>query len=106
MEKTIKLLNDIKSECNQNILYYQDNRTISIQHSINYISGKIDGSSWLCKLIEDLLNLEVLVAIEFINKITSKKEKLANLNICEYSMGLYDQLDEIQRKVNDRINTI
>ena len=55
MEKSIKLLNYIILECNGLILYYQDNRSVSVNHTINYICGRIDGSVWINNLVDQCL---------------------------------------------------
>ena len=104
MEKSISLLNTIKSECHGNISYYQDNRSICSNYSTKYICGRIDGSIWINELIETYLEYELITLLDFISNINTQKSSLVSVNNDAYNQGLYDQLEEMEIRIYDRIS--
>ena len=102
----MKILNDISSECYGNISYYEDNRSISLKHTTKYICGRIDGLIWLNKLIANFLNNKIIILLDLISNISSQKLTLLDIPSDDYNQGIYDQLDEMERKIYDRINNI
>ena len=105
MEKSINLLNSFRSQCHSEILYYQDNRSVAFNHSYKYICGRIDGSIWLNRLIDKFLKYEIIIFLDLTNNIISKKLTLLDMS-SDYNQGLYDQLDEMEKRIDDRINCI
>ena len=103
MEKSISLLNNIRSQCYSEILYYQDNRSVSKIYSIRYISGRIDASIWINELIEEFLRFEMIKLQDFLKYICDKK-LLINIINNDYNQGLYDQIEEMEKKIDARIN--
>ena len=100
----MKILNDISTQCNANILYYQDNRSICKVNSIEYISGRIDASIWINDLIDTFLKYENIIIAKFIDLLSTEKSNLVALNNDDYNQGLHDQLLEMEIKINDRIS--
>ena len=96
-------LNSIKSQCYQNIEYYQDNRTIAYNYSTQYICGRIDGSVWISELMASYLDLDIVLCLEILNLIAIKKLDIQAIDN-DYKRGLYDQLVEMEIKINDRVN--
>ena len=104
MEKIISLLNNISLECHGNISYYQDNRSVAFKYSTKYICGRIDGSVWINKLIDRYLKYELIILLDFIGNINTQKSSLVSINNDDYNQGLYDQLEEMEIRIYDRIS--
>lgn len=102
MEKSIKILEDISSECLNYTSYYKYNR--SIISSEKYRDGRVDASNWINELVYFYIKKEKNFLKEFIDHISNQKQKIVVLNDGDYKNGLFDQLNEIERKINDRIN--
>ena len=102
MKNLINILNTIHCECYSSIMYYQDNRSVYKNNTTQYICGRIDGSLWITNIIENHIDYNIMITSDFIDKINYKKLNMA-INNCDYNQGLYDQLEEIEDKINDRI---
>ena len=100
--KNLTNISPIYNECCSSMMYYQDNRSVYKNNTIQYICGRIDGSLWITDIIENHIDYKIMLTSDFINKINYKKSNLG-INNCDYNQGLYDQLEEIEDKINDRI---
>lgn len=102
MEKSINILETISNECHEYTTYYKYNR--SVDASEKYRSGRIDAADWINELIYFFIQKEKGFLVEFHQHLQQQKDKISILNDGDYKKGLFDQLNEIERKINDRVN--
>lgn len=101
MKKSLQILEEISSKCNSHTIIYKFNK--DIQASEKYRTGRISASTWLNDLIYYYINKEKSFINEFKGHIQEQKRKLDILNDGEYKEGIYDQLNEIESMINDRV---
>ncbi|MEA3288946.1 MAG: hypothetical protein U9Q04_02095 [Campylobacterota bacterium] len=101
MEKSIKIFENISSECYDYVTYYKFNR--SIDASEKYRDGRIDASNWLNELIYYYIQKEKNFIYEFDTHIKQQKDKISILKDGDYKKGLYDQLNEIENKIENML---
>ena len=104
MKNLINIFNSIYTECCSSMIYYQDNRSVYKNNTIEYICGRIDGSLWITNIIENYDDHKIIIASDFITRINDKILNLA-VNNDDYNQGLYDQLKEMELKIHDRISS-
>lgn len=101
MEKSIKILEDLSSDCMQEKTRYQFSKML--QESEKYKKGRIDALNWINDIIYHFIQKEKNFLSEFKQHIQDQKDIIANINDGDYKDALYDQLNEIEVKLNERI---
>ena len=101
MEKSIQILEEISKECFSYTTYYKFNR--SIEATEKYRDGRIDASNWINELIFYYIQKEKNFLLEFKEHIQTQKDKISFLNNGDYKNGLYEQLNEIEIKIDKKI---
>jgi len=101
MKKSLQILEEISSKCSSHTTIYKFNKDIPV--SEKYREGRITASTWLNDLIYYYISKERSFINEFQGHIQEQKIKLDMLNEGEYKKGIYDQLNEIENMVNDRV---
>ena len=101
MEKSIKILEDLSSDCMQEKTRYQFSKML--QESEKYKKGRIDALNWINDIIYHFIQKEKNFLSEFKQHIQDQKDIIVNINDGDYKNALYDQLNEIEVKLNDRI---
>ena len=104
MEQSMKILKEISILCYSDIYYYNDNRSVCANNSTSYITGRIDASVWINNLVDTFLKHENIIIAKFIDLLSIKKLNIVAINNDDYNQGLYDQLEEMEIKINDRIS--
>ena len=74
-----------------------------LQESEKYKKGRIDALTWNNDIIYYFMQKENSFLNEFKQHIQDQKDIIANINDGEYKDALYDQLNEIEVKLNERI---
>lgn len=103
MEKSIDILNKIHDNLINKKTYYQFNK-IDESLSLKYRKGRISASNWLADLIFMFIQKERNFLSEFNEYIRQQKESLSLLKDGDYKKGLLDELDEVEKIINDKIN--
>ncbi|BFU79005.1 hypothetical protein ALC152_22200 [Arcobacter sp. 15-2] len=101
MEKSIKILEDLSNDCVQEKTRYQFSKMI--QESEKYKKGRIDALTWINDIIYYFMQKEKNFLSEFKQHIQDQKDIIARINDGDYKNALYDQLNEIEVRLNDRI---
>ena len=101
MEKSIKILEDLSSDCMQEKTRYQFSKML--QESEKYKKGRIDALNWINDIIYHFIQKEKNFLDEFKQHIQDQKDIIVNINDGDYKNALYDQLNEIEVKLNDKI---
>ena len=100
MEKAIKILEDLSSECISERTRYQFSKMI--EQSEKYKKGRIDALTWVNEIIFYFIQKEKNFIGEFKLHIKDQKDILSVIRDGDYKKALYDQLNEIEVKLNDR----
>jgi len=101
MEKSIKILEDLSSDCVQEKTRYMYSNML--KQSEKYKKGRVDALNWINDIIYYYIQKEKNFVIEFKQHIQDQKDIIANIKDGDYKNALYDQLNEIEVKLNDRI---
>lgn len=101
MEKSIKILEDLSSDCIHERTQYQFSKMIT--KSNKYKKGRIDALTWINDMIFHFIQKEKNFIDEFKLHIKDQKDILYIIKDGDYKKALYDQLNEIEVKLNDRI---
>lgn len=101
MEKSIKILEDLSSDCVQEKTRYQFSKMI--HKSDKYKKGRVDALTWINDIIYHFIQKEKNFLNEFKQHIEDQKDIIANINDGDYKNALYDQLKDIEDKLDDRI---
>ena len=101
MEKLIKILEDLSSDCVHEITRYQFSKMI--EESDKYKKGRIDALRWINDIIYHFIQKEKNFLNEFKQHIQDQKDIIVNINDGDYKNALYDQLNDIEVKLHDRI---
>ncbi len=100
MEKSTKILEDISSQCIAEKSSYEFSKTMT--KSDKYRKGRIDALNWINDIIYHFIKKEKNFMIEFIQHINNQKDIISNIKDGDYKDAIYDQLHEIEVKINDR----
>ncbi len=100
MEKSIKILEDLSRQCVAESSSYKFSKTMTA--SDKYRKGRIDALNWINDIIFHFIQKEKNFMIEFKQHINDQKDIIANIKDGDYKNALYDQLNEIEVKINDR----
>ena len=102
MEKSIKILEDLSSHCSSEQTRYKFSK--QMMASDKYRKGRIDALNWVNDIIFHFIQKEKNFISEFKQHIKDQKDIISNINDGDYKKAIYDQLNEIEVKINDRIN--
>ncbi len=102
MEKSIKILEDLSSDCINEQTQYEFSKMIT--KSDKYKKGRIDALKWVNDIIFYFIQKEKNFISEFKLHIKDQKDILSVIRDGDYKNALYDQLNEIEVKLNDRIS--
>jgi len=102
MDKSIKILEDISKNCSSEITRYKFSKHMS--QSDKYRKGRVDALNWINDIIFHFIQKEKNFMIEFIQHINDQKDIISNIKDGDYKQALYEQLHEIEVKINDRTN--
>lgn len=100
MEKSIKILEDLSSQCVAESSSYKFSKTMKA--SDKYRKGRIDALNWINDIIYHFIQKEKNFIPEFIQHIKDQKNIIHNIKDGDYKNALYDQLHEIEVKINDK----
>ena len=101
MEKSIKILEDLSNHCSSEQTRYKFSKHI-IQ-SDKYRKGRVDALNWINDIIFHFIQKEKNFLSEFKQHIKDQKDIISNVNDGDYKNAIFDQLNEIELKINDRI---
>jgi len=101
MEKSIKILEELSGDCIQEKTRYQFSKMI--KKSEKYKKGRIDALNWINDIIFHFMQKEKNFLNEFKQHIQDQKDIIVTINDGDYKNALYDQLNEIEVRLNDRI---
>lgn len=101
MEKSIDILTKISDQCHSTTTIYKFSKDLDV--SEKYRKGRISASQWLNELIYYYVTKEKMFLKEFKDHIQVQKISIDKLKDGEYKKGLYDQLNEIEMIIDDRI---
>lgn len=102
MEKSIKILEELSSDCSAERTRYQFSKQMI--ESDKYKKGRIDALTWINDIIFHFIQKEKNFIVEFKQYIQDQKDIISNINEGDYKKALYDQLIEIEVKLNDKIS--
>ena len=102
MEKSIKILEDISQKCYQDTTVYKFSKNINATE--RYRKGRIHASTWVNDVIYYYVQKEKNFLKEFVQHIQDQKSIIAVIKDGDYKNGLYDQLQEVEVNINDRIH--
>ena len=100
MEKSIKILEDLSSNCSSEITRYKFSK--HLLESDKYRKGRVDAVNWINDIIFHFIQKEKNFISEFKQHIKDQKDIISHIKDGDYKDALYDQLDEIEVKINDR----
>ena len=100
MDKSIKILEDLSKQCVAESSSYKFSKTMT--KSDKYRKGRIDALTWINDIIYYFIKKEKNFMIEFIQHIKDQKDIISDIKDGDYKNALYDQLHEIEVKINDR----
>jgi len=102
MKKSIDILEQLSEELHSHTIFYKFNENSHLPKK--YKKGRVDASLWLNDLILFYIKKEKSFLMEFKEEIQKQKQKLTPIKDGEYKKGLYDELNIIEEKINDRNN--
>ena len=74
-----------------------------IEKSDKYKKGRVDALRWINEIIYHFIQKEKNFLNEFKQHIQDQKDIIVDINDGDYKNALYDQLNEIEVKLDDRI---
>jgi len=99
MENSIKILEDISQQC------YQDKTRFlyakSLEVSDRYRKGRIDASNWVNDMVYYYVQKEKNFLNGFRQHLFDQKDIISAINNGDYKNGLFDQLNEVEVKINE-----
>ena len=93
MEKSIKILEELSSQCTVEKSSYEFSKTMKL--SPKYRKGRVDALNWINDIIYHFIQKEKNFINEFKEHIKDQKDIIANIKEGDYKTALYDQLHEI-----------
>ncbi len=103
MEKSIKILEDIRQKCYSDSTVYQFSKSLDV--SDKYRKGRVDASNWVNDMVYCYVQKEKNFLNEFKQHLQDQKDIISVINNGDYKNGLYDQLQEVEGSINARIIT-
>jgi len=103
MKKSIEILEELSRDCNNETTRYKFSKMI--EKSDKYKKGRVDALNWINDIIFHFIQKERNFINEFKEHINTQKGIISDISEGDYKNALYDQLNEIEAKLNDRINT-
>ena len=100
MDKSIIILEELSNQCVVEKSSYEFSK--HMDKSDKYRKGRIDALNWINDIIYYFIKKEKNFMIEFIQHINDQKDIISNIKDGDYKDALYDQLHEIEVKINDR----
>jgi|AntRauTorcE11898_2_1112593.scaffolds.fasta_scaffold79980_1 hypothetical protein len=100
MEKSIKILEDLSKQCVAEKSSYEFSKTMD--KSDKYRKGRVDALNWINDIIYHFIQKEKNFIPEFLQHIKDQKDIIYNIKDGDYKNALYDQLHEIEVKINNR----
>jgi len=102
MEESIKILEDLNTSCLSEITRCKFSKRMS--ESDKYRKGRLDALNWIRYIIFHFLQREKNLISEFKQHIKDQKDVLFNINEGDYKNAIYDQLHDIEVKLNKLTN--
>ena len=99
MEKSIKILEDISQKCYQDTTRFQYAKSLDVIEK--YRKGRIDASNWVNDMVYYYVQKEKNFINEFKQHLLDQKDVISVINKGDYKNGLYDQLNEVESKINE-----
>jgi len=103
MKKSIEILEKISSQCVAEKSSYEFSKTMN--KSDKYRKGRIDALNWINNIIYHFIQKEKNFINEFKEHIKDQKDITSGIKEGDYKKVLYDQLNEVEVKINDKTNT-
>ena len=103
MKKSLDIFEQISNEIHSHTIFYKFNK--NTEYSNKYRKGRVDASLWLNDLIFYYIKKENSFTKEFKEEIKKQKIKIEPVKSGDYKEGIYDQLNIIEKEIDDRINS-
>ncbi|RXJ54554.1 hypothetical protein [Candidatus Marinarcus aquaticus] len=103
MKKSIDFLEQLSNENYSKITHLRFNNNIN--ESTKQIKARIDILNWANEMVYFYIKKEKGFLEEFLNEIKLQKNQISIIKEGEYKKALLAQLDQLEKEINDRINS-
>lgn len=101
MKRAIPKLEKISQSLNSHQVYYKFNKDLNA--SEKYRKGRVSAAKYLNELIYYYIQKESKFIDEYKEQIQDQKKKLSDMNEGDYKQGLFDELNIIEKMLEDRV---
>lgn len=101
MEKSLKLLEAISTECDCD---YTEFAFRNSKYSEKYKKGRVSASKWINELFYHYIQKEKNFIYEFKAHLEEQKISISQLKEGDYKQGLFDQLSKIEMSLDKLID--
>ncbi len=101
MKNSIDIIEDLSLTCVSHTTYYTFNKLT--EEPEKYRKGRIDAANWIGEVLYVFMQKEKGLIDELKSVLEEKKIELENLKEGNYKQGLFDEIIEIKKIIDEKI---